>query len=63
MKPYLLIKDYSYLIGSYLFLSGSLMMTFDCIKTNPIKKKYLIGCLLFDLGCVFFIIDAHDFIN
>ena len=61
MQSYLFIKDHSYLIGSYLFLTGSLMLTLDCIKTNPIKKKNLIGCLLFDLGCVFFIIDAHDF--
>ena len=60
MQSYLLIKEHSYLIGSYLFLSGSLMMTLDCIKTIPLKKKYLIGCLLFDLGCVFFVLDAHD---
>ena len=61
MQSYLLIKDHSYLIGSYLFLCGSLMLSIECIKTTPLKKRNLIGCLLFDIGCLFFILDAHDF--
>ena len=48
-----------YLIGSILFLLGSLLFTFDYFKN---KDKYsiilLIGYVLFDIGCIFFILDS-----
>ena len=55
----IIIYDYSYISDVYIFLAGCLMFTWDSISTNKKNKKYILGCLLFDIGCIFFAIDAH----
>ena len=53
------LSKYSYLLGIYIFLTGCLIFTWDASTYNPINRKYLSGCILFDIGCVFFAIDGH----
>ena len=55
-----IISENSYIYGVYIFLAGCLMFTWDSLSTTNINKKYFSGCLLFDVGCVFFAIDAHN---
>lgn len=50
-----------YLIGSILFLLGSLIFTYDYFKNKDKYKFYiLIGYILFDIGCIFFILDSLE---
>jgi hypothetical protein len=35
------------------------MFTWDSLVAKEKNKKYISGCILFDIGCVFFAIDAH----
>ena len=49
------------LIGSILFLLGSLIFTYDYFKNRDKYNFYiLIGYILFDIGCIFFILDSID---
>ena len=51
-----MIKITDYFLGSTAFTAGCLFFTYDAIRT---KNKVLIaGCLLFDVGCAFFISDS-----
>jgi hypothetical protein len=59
MYLYYFLSKYSYLLGIYIFLTGCLIFTWDASTYNPINRKYLSGCILFDIGCVFFAIDGH----
>ena len=52
--------NYFYATGVYAFSLGCLSFTWDAISIRPTNKKYLAGCILFDIGCVFFIIDSHQ---
>jgi len=45
--------------GAYAFVLGSLAFTVDALRARPIRRSYLIGCLLFDVGCALFVVDAH----
>ncbi|AFZ52024.1 hypothetical protein [Dactylococcopsis salina] len=50
--------------GSWLFLLGSSFFTFDAIgltleELTFSSSFYLIGCILFTLGCICFILDAQ----
>jgi hypothetical protein len=48
-----------YLIGSILFLVGSLILTFEYyINRDKYSIYILISYIFFDLGCIFFIIDS-----
>lgn len=47
-----------YFIGSSLFTLGCLSYTIDALKQEKINKLVLIGCVCFDLGCLFFIKDS-----
>ena len=49
-----------YALGVYAFSAGCACFTVDAVTTRPLNKSYLSGCLLFDLGCVFFLLDALD---
>ena len=49
-----------YKIGSWFFMSGCLMFTLDTIKRKPISKPLLLGCNLFNIGCIFFLKDAYN---
>ena len=52
----------NYNLGCYSFLAGSLLFTIDHLKHRPINKTTLSACLLFDLGCYYFIKDSnHDY--
>ena len=48
-----------YKLGIYSFTVGCICFTFDSIKVKPFNKCYFLGCILFDIGCGFFIADAH----
>ena len=43
--------------GVYLFAAGSLVLTYDAVRTR--NRHALLGCLLFDAGCACFAVDAH----
>lgn len=51
-----------YLLGSIIFLIGSIAYTADaCMKSDKFKKRnlgYLIGSILFVIGSFVFILDA-----
>jgi len=47
-----------YLIGSILFLLGSLIFTFDYFNRDKYNFYMLFGYILFDIGCIFFILDS-----
>ena len=47
-----------YFLGSAAFSLGCIAFTVDAVKTKPLNKTILAGCLLFDLGCIFFIKDS-----
>ena len=49
-----------YTSGVYTFLLGCMAFTYDSIKTLPLNKRYLTGCILFDIGCLFFALDVHN---
>ena len=53
-----------YLIGSILFLIGSLIFTYDHYYS---KDKFVfhvfIAYILFDIGCIFFILDSLKLFN
>ena len=49
----------SYIFGVYAFSVGCGCFTWDALAARPLRHKYLVGCLLFDLGCAFFLLDAH----
>ena len=49
----------NYLLGVYSFSLGCVGFTVDALCTRPIRRWYLAGCLLFDVGCGFFLADAH----
>ena len=51
--------DWVYAIGVYAFSAGCLSFTFDSILSITKRPLYIFGCVLFDLGCVFFLLDAH----
>ncbi len=51
--------NYNYAIGAYSFTLGSVILTWDAVTVRPINRKYLVGCLLFDVGCLCFALDAH----
>lgn len=51
-------------IGNWLFLLGSLVFTFDTIieifeGITLHSIFHIVACLLFTIGCVLFILDAH----
>ena len=48
-----------YILGSWLFLGGSIAFTYDALKMRKVNMVPLIGCALFDIGCVLFVIDSH----
>ena len=50
-----------YFIGSSLFTLGCLSYTIDAIKQEKINKFVLVGCICFDLGCLFFIKDSISY--
>ena len=50
-----------YFIGSSLFALGCLSYTIDAIKQEKINKFVLVGCICFDLGCLFFIKDSISY--
>lgn len=51
-----MIKATDYFLGSTAFTAGCICFTIDAIRS---KNRLLIaGCLLFDLGCIFFISDS-----
>ena len=54
----MIINNIDYFLGSTTFMLGCISFTIDAIKQKPINKAILAGCLLFDLGCVFFIKDS-----
>jgi hypothetical protein len=47
----------SYKLGTHSFLLGSIMFTLDAIKHK--NRLTFAGCMLFNIGCVFFEIDAY----
>ena len=49
-----------YASGVYAFTFGCMSFTLDSLKTRPLNRRYLVGCILFDVGCGFFILDAHE---
>lgn len=49
----------AYILGVYVFLAGCLLFTADGLSDKPVRKLYVAGALLFDIGCVFFALDAH----
>ena len=52
--------NYFYTTGVYAFTLGCVSFTWDAFTARPINKKILLGCLLFDVGCFFFALDAHE---
>ena len=52
-----ILSDYQK--GNYSFLFGSLLFTFDALKQKPIPKSCLLGCVFFNLGCVYFLKDSY----
>jgi len=54
-----IIIEYSYVSGVYIFLAGCLIFTWDSLSQDKKNKKYISACLLFDIGCIFFAIDAN----
>lgn len=52
------IHNYDYFLGSSTFMLGCICFTVDAIKQRPISKPLVTGCLLFDVGCIFFIKDS-----
>lgn len=51
--------DWIYASGVYAFTLGCLSFTVDSLRSKPIRRFYLVGCVLFDVGCVFFLMDVH----
>ena len=49
----------NYALGVYAFSLGCVSFTIDAIRSRPLRGAYLTGCLLFDIGCGFFLADAH----
>ena len=47
----------SYQLGTHSFLLGSIIFTMDAIKHK--NRLAFTGCMLFNIGCVFFEIDAY----
>ena len=45
--------------GSFLFLSGSLLFTLESLKNKPISKLSFIGCMFFNVGCIYYIKDSY----
>ena len=58
----LTIVSLNYILGSFIFMAGSIAYTYDAmIKSHAYKKEglgYTIGSILFVIGCGFFIMDA-----
>lgn len=52
--------NWNYALGVYSFTMGCLCFTLDSFSTRPFRKKYIAGCILFDIGCAFFIVDVHN---
>lgn len=53
-----------YLVGSWLFLLGSLAFTAEAVLgilagVSARSILVLVGCVLFTVGCVYFVIDAQ----
>lgn len=48
----------NYQKGSITFLAGCLSFTYDSIKKTPISRPYILGCGLFNIGCIYFIKDS-----
>ena len=49
----------AYALAVYVFLAGCLLFTADGLYDRPVRKLYVAGALLFDIGCVLFALDAH----
>mgnify|MGYP001447946215 CR=1 FL=1 len=41
------------------FLSGSLLFTLESLKNKPISKLGFIGCMFFNVGCIYYIKDSY----
>jgi hypothetical protein len=48
----------NYFSGSLAFTAGCICFTIDAIRVRPVNKVLLAGCILFDVGCVFFLLDS-----
>ena len=53
------MTDVIYASGVYAFTFGCLCFTADALRSKPIRRFYLVGCVLFDVGCAFFLVDVH----
>ena len=47
------------LLGAWSFLFGSGAFTYDSIIRKPISIPYFSGCMLFNIGCSFYILAAY----
>jgi hypothetical protein len=52
------INNYDYFLGSTSFMLGCISYTIDAIRQDNINFYILSGCILFDIGCIFFIKDS-----
>lgn len=48
-----------YAAGVYAFTLGCVAFSVDAVRTRPLNRWYLFGCIMFDAGCAFFLADAH----